>query len=120
MWLLTDIGFFSIVRKPWDVDAGTLTVRARVKADLETLKVRHLPGATAIEEDPEADYRFRLRAGEGELGEAVARITRGINYDNFKARVGRRQGVRRHDIYFEVWFALRQLAGIESPGGRHD
>ena len=36
MWLLTPTGFFSIVRKPQDAAAGTLTVRSRVRADLDT------------------------------------------------------------------------------------
>ena len=35
MWLVTTNGFYSIVRKPWDREAGTLTVRARARSDLE-------------------------------------------------------------------------------------
>lgn len=29
MWLMTTIGFFSIVEKPWDREHQTVTVRAR-------------------------------------------------------------------------------------------
>jgi hypothetical protein len=29
MWLITPVGFFSIVRKPGDLAAGALTIRAR-------------------------------------------------------------------------------------------
>ncbi len=36
MWLITPTGFFSIVCKSGDIKAGTLTIRARVKSDLET------------------------------------------------------------------------------------
>jgi hypothetical protein len=32
MWLLTVFGFFSIVEKPDDRQAGTVTIRARVRA----------------------------------------------------------------------------------------
>ena len=44
MWLLTPIGFFSIVQKPDDTTRNTLTVRARVRQDLESLRLRYLPG----------------------------------------------------------------------------
>ena len=43
MWLITDIGFFSIVQKQGDISAGTLTVRARVRSDLVALKEEFLP-----------------------------------------------------------------------------
>jgi hypothetical protein len=40
MWLFTNIGFFSAVQK-----SGTdcLTIRSRVKGDLETLREKYLP-----------------------------------------------------------------------------
>jgi hypothetical protein len=44
MWLITPIGFFSIVRKPDDQRVGTLTVRARERGDLEALRGLYLPG----------------------------------------------------------------------------
>jgi hypothetical protein len=37
MWVITIIGFYSSVEKPEDRDHGTLTVRARVREDLEIL-----------------------------------------------------------------------------------
>ena len=37
MWLVTPIGFFSIVQKPGDKANGTLTVRARLRSDLAAL-----------------------------------------------------------------------------------
>ena len=38
MWAITNFGFFSIVEKPDDEQKRTLTIRARVKADLENLR----------------------------------------------------------------------------------
>jgi hypothetical protein len=38
MWLITPTGFFSIVCKPGDMEAGTLTIRARAKSDLQALR----------------------------------------------------------------------------------
>jgi hypothetical protein len=51
VWLITGLGFFSIARKPDDVGAGTLTIRARVKSDLESLRQHCLPGLGKIEEN---------------------------------------------------------------------
>ena len=38
MCLMTPIGFFSIVQKPDDRTRNTLTIRTRVKGDLERFK----------------------------------------------------------------------------------
>lgn len=54
MWLMTPHGFFSIVCKSDDRQKETLTVRSRVKSDLEALKniypvwgrLRKMPGPT--------------------------------------------------------------------------
>jgi hypothetical protein len=54
VWLLTPFGFFSIVRKPDDVDVETLTIRARVKSDLEVLREHYLPSLGKIEEHLQA------------------------------------------------------------------
>jgi hypothetical protein len=42
-WLITPLGFFSIVCKPADEEQGTLTVRSCVKSDLEALRKNFLP-----------------------------------------------------------------------------
>jgi hypothetical protein len=40
MWLVTSVGFFSIVKKPGESD---LTVRARARGDLEALSKAYFP-----------------------------------------------------------------------------
>jgi len=50
MWLITSVGFFSIVEKPDDREAGTLTIRARVREDLEALRRQFLPDLAPIQE----------------------------------------------------------------------
>ena len=40
MWLFTNFGFFSVVQK---TGTKNLTIRARVKADLDTLRNLYLP-----------------------------------------------------------------------------
>jgi hypothetical protein len=38
MWLITPFGFHSVVAKSGDKHDGLLTIRSRVKSDLEALK----------------------------------------------------------------------------------
>ena len=61
MWLFTPFGFFSIVQKPADKSAGTLTVRARVGVDLDNLRQRYLPSLGPTQAAAGTDYRYRAR-----------------------------------------------------------
>jgi hypothetical protein len=51
MWVITPLGFYSVVSKPKDMESGTITIRARVKSDLEALRQECLPSLGAISED---------------------------------------------------------------------
>jgi hypothetical protein len=118
MWLMTPLGFFSIVCKPDDVDAGTLTIRARVKSDLEALRRDFLPRMGTIVEGGGTDYRYRAKALRGEIADAVAGLVRGIDYSNFKNEVAARQGKQRADRYGRVWHALYDLEEPPERTGR--
>ena len=72
MWLMTPIGFFSIVQKPSDRDGDTLTVRARVRSDLEALRDQYLPGLGEIQESRHNDYRFRAVVPRPAVAAAMA------------------------------------------------
>ncbi len=109
MWLLTPIGFFSIVCKPEDVSTGTLTVRARVKADLENLRAHLLPELGEIRKSPHNDYRYRAQAPRGAVAQAMARSIEQLGYSNFKSEVGRKQGHERAGVYHDVWDVLYNL-----------
>lgn len=109
MWLIANCGFYSIVEKPWDREAGTLTVRARVLSDLDGLREQYLPDLSATSEDPMADYRFRGTAPRQSVEKAVAAITADIRYENFKDEVSRLQGDERAIVYHHVWAALARL-----------
>src|SRR5215813_4546390 len=115
MWLMSPVGFFSIVCKPDDIAGGTLTIRARAKADLEALRRDYLPGLGAIVEGGGTDYPYRAKGPRNEIAEAVAHLVREIDYSNFKDEVAARQGKRRADKYGLVWRALYDL---EEPIGR--
>ena len=109
MWLITPIGFFSIVRKPGDKETNTLTVRARVKGDLAALKQHWLPSLGPITESRHTDYRFRAQAPRAEVAAAMARMVEAIDYGNFKSEVGKRQGAARAGLYHDVWDVLYRL-----------
>jgi 8-oxo-dGTP pyrophosphatase MutT (NUDIX family) len=109
MWLITPIGFFSIVQKAGDKAKGTLTVRARVRSDLEALRDRYLPSLGEIKESPNNDYRFRALASKVDVAAAAAGMVSDLDYSNFKSEVGKRQGTRREALYNGVWDVLYQL-----------
>lgn len=109
MWLITPVGFFSIVQKPSDVAADTLTVRARVRGDLEALRDQFLPGLGSIEESKTNDYRFRAVAPRSEVAAAMASLVHQLDYQNFKDQVAKVQGPARASLYHHVWDVLYRL-----------
>lgn len=127
MWLITPIGFFSIVQKPGDRQHDTLTVRSRVRNDLAALKQNYLPGLGPIQESHDTDYRFRAIATRAEVSAAMARMVEGLEYSNFKSEVGKKQGQKRASLYHKVWDVLYHLQSdpafaekepvVESYGG---
>ena len=119
MWLVTTFGFYSVVRKPWDRETQTLTVRARAREDLETLRSKYLPTLGEIAEDESADYRFRAQAPREDVAKAFAAAVSDIDYDNFKAAITQRMGWARERIYHDAWrafLAIQQRKG--SPRSR--
>jgi hypothetical protein len=103
---VTTIGFYRVVQKPVDRKTGTLTIRARARADLDSLRVRYLPELGEIRETPKADYRFRAQASQAAVAEVLRRLVGDIDDDNFKDAVLERQGGAREEIYGRVWEEL--------------
>ncbi len=106
MWLFTNFGFFSIVQKP-----GTdwLTIRARVRGDLDNLRDRYLPNLSATQAKGGTDYPWRATIPHAEFAAALGRIVMDLNYDNFKNEVAARQGKARAQRYGKVWSALYDM-----------
>ncbi|QHE84733.1 hypothetical protein [Hydrogenophaga sp. BPS33] len=109
MWLITPVGFFSVVRKPTDIKNKTLTVRARVRTDLEALKAQFLPELGAIQESAVNDYKFRGVAPQAAVAQAMARLVENMDYSNFKDEVAKQQGQPRSALYHDVWSVLYRL-----------
>lgn len=108
MWLITDEGFFSVVQKPDDINKDTLTVRARVSADLRNLKKR-LPDMGEITTSKYNDYRYRAKVPREQLANAIEQMVKDIRYSNFKDEVADKQGQGRAHVYHDVWSALYEL-----------
>ena len=108
MWIITKIGFFSIVQKPWDKPTGTLTIRARVHDDLVRLKA-FLPDMSDIIDSHDSDYRYRAFAARGSVSAAIANLSADIDYDNFKSEISASQGCARATLYGEIWQVLYGL-----------
>src|SRR4051812_279954 len=106
MWMLTTIGFFSVVADRDHPDR--LLVRARVRADLEELRDRYVPDLEIVE-GAGTDYRYRASVARTEFEPAAARLAADIDYPNFKNAVADRQGHARAHVYSDVWEALHEL-----------
>ena len=98
MWVFLSDAMLSIVQKPGDAKAGTLTVRARVAGDIE----RVFPEA-AVTEGAGTDYRFRATVPREKVAQAMHDQVMSVSYSNFKSTVKDRQ---RHDAYMRCWQAM--------------
>jgi hypothetical protein len=98
MWVFLSDAMLSIVQKPGDAKAGTLTVRARIAGDIEKV----FPGAT-VTDGAGTDYRFRATVPREQVAQAMFDQVMNLNYSNFKSSV-RDRG--RHDAYLQAWQAM--------------
>jgi hypothetical protein len=113
MWLITNFGFFSIVQKPGDKSSGMLTVRGRVKSDLEALRAKYLPEMQEIAANAGSDYKYRAKVPSEALAKALKQIVLELDYGNFKNSVAESQGTERAHLYHEVWDVLYRLQQSE-------
>jgi hypothetical protein len=99
MWIFTNNGMVSIVQKPGDTEY--LTVRARVKGDIE----RVFPGAKT-QAGGGTDYAYRAKIHRNTVAQVIHDQIMGIEYDNFK------NSIKDHDHH-------DHCAGVWSVGYRH-
>lgn len=119
MWLMTQYGFFSIVRQ--GEDSAFYVVRARVRNDLENLR-RLAQLDSDIVESEDADYRYRIFISSDELETAMSVLAQTVDYENFKQRIGDLPDQRQKSgAYHHVWSLLRELPEPSAPDiGRED
>jgi hypothetical protein len=101
VWIFLSDAMLSIVQKPGDAEAGTLTVRGRVKGDIE----RVFPDAKVVE-GAGTDYRFRASIPREQVAKAMHDQVMALDYSNFKGAVKDRA---RHDAYLRCWSAMHAL-----------
>ena len=106
MWLLTTIGFYSVVAH--DERPDTVLIRARDREDLAALRRGYLPDLEIVE-NAGSDYRYRAFVARDEWEHAAQRLAADIDYPNFKNAVAERQGHDRAALYSRIWETLHEL-----------
>ena len=107
MWLMTTVGFFSIIQER--PDDTLLTIRGSARGDLEALRDRYLPRLSDIEEGPETDHKFRAQASREAVAQALSRIAMDIDYATFKETTKELEGSRTARIQGGLWEVLGEL-----------
>lgn len=111
MWIHTQDGFLSIIRT--EKGSGTLTVRARSKADLERF-LKQAETHAFVDEPVQLkgrDYPWRAEVPAWVVGEVLADAVNAIDYPNFKDRVKQRLGEFRAETLSWVWGTLLRIEG---------
>ena len=105
MWIMTTDGFYSVVKKPGQ--EKEVTVRSRVKTDLEKL-LNKLNSEKTIQERVGTDYPFRVLMSQTDWADYLQKTAMDIEYDNFKNTLDSSDH-HRHEAYFNCWSALTSL-----------
>jgi hypothetical protein len=104
MWVFTETGFVSAVRKP--EEPKFITVRAREKQSLEVLsELSERP----IIDTPFGDYAYRVLVTDEVFKAWLATSVDMLDYDNFKNRVWNTRGDEFHHALGKVWSAMFDL-----------
>jgi len=101
MWIFTDSGFVSAVRKTDRPDV--ITVRARDRESLEALT--EVTG-DEIKRSPHGDYPYRAFVKPEAFTKWVADQASDISYNNFKSQVARTRGYDYTHALHDVWSAM--------------
>jgi 8-oxo-dGTP pyrophosphatase MutT (NUDIX family) len=109
IWIQISVGFFSIVQKEEDQQHDQLTIRSRVRSDLEALRLLYLPSLGCITESHRSDYLYRAKVSKSDFAVAMSQIIGSIGYSNFKNEVQTVQGKDRAKVYGKVWTQLYEF-----------
>lgn len=109
MWIFTETGFVSAVRK--NDRPEVLTVRSR---DRESLDSVTSATATGIHHSRHGDYPYRAFVGSEAFAAWVADSAMDIDYDNFKSRVTHTRGGHYTRALHDVWVAMLATEDAQS------
>ena len=114
MWVFTETGFVSAVRK---VDSPSkITARSRDKQSLEVLAEL---AETEIIETPYADYGYRVLVSDDIYKVWLTTTVDMLDYDNFKNRIAESRGDVFHDALNNVWTDMLEVSDKRSSGGEN-
>ena len=99
MWIFTETGFVSAVKKPQD--AGLVSLRARNHASLEAISSKY---GVEIINTPNGDYPWRTFVTNEQLADWLSTAALDLNYSNFKSHVHKVNPSRKfinslHDVW---------------------
>lgn len=104
MWVFTETGFVSAVRK---ADNPTvLTVRSRDKKSLEPLAAQT---GSQIAQSPDADYPYRVFVEQEAFAQWAFEQAMNVEYNNFKNRVAKTRGYEFASALGNVWVAMLKV-----------
>lgn len=109
MWIFSETGFVSVVRKTDRPDV--YTVRSRDTLSLDPLAAF---AKTEIIETPYGDYQYRIFVEPAVFTEWLADQASDIQYDNFKNRVYKTRGRKFVEALHEVWVAMLAVTKIQN------
>jgi hypothetical protein len=108
MWIFTDTGFVSAVRKPWAKDK--MTVRARDKQSLAELS--EVSGEDIIT-SKDSDYPHRVVVDDLVFKSWLLATIDVMDYDNFKNRVYETRGKKFASLLSKVWSVMLGAEDLE-------
>jgi hypothetical protein len=110
MWLATTIGFYSVAAHR--EKKGVYVVHARTRKDAENVaKMFNVP----VEENKEADYRFRVYLNRKQLDTLMNSLIEGIDYSDFKSRVKKDpEQCKKMDVYHKIWLLFSEFQEEEA------
>jgi hypothetical protein len=112
MWIFTETGFVSAVRKS---DAPSkVTARARDKQSLQVLSEL---AETEIIHTPYADYGYRVIVADAVFKGWLETTVDMLDYDNFKNRIWKTRGNVFHDALGNVWTEMLAVADSDEREG---
>ena len=132
MWVYTQNGFYSVVEYDAMMDwrkgmqrklpgrSNKVLIRTRFREDIDYL-VSKIATESEVNATPTADYAFRVIALKKEWSKFLAFEGLGIDYTNFKSRVDKTLGAKRHDQLMSVWSVMRRPLSTFgwAPRGKH-
>ena len=112
MWIFTESGFVSAVRKADNPDV--LTVRSRDRQSLEQLAT---DAGVQIAQSPDADYPYRVFVEQEVFAQWAFEQSMAVSYNNFKTRVAKSRGYEFASSLGGVWLAM---LAVEDEASRHN